>query len=195
MDWFFGGDVAALGWTPLLIFVARLGDVSLATIRIILISRGFKHVAPFVGFFEVLIWLLALSQVVRHLDRPVNYVAYAGGFSCGTWLGMWLEGKIALGLVAVRIITPEDASDLIAELRDARFGVTSFAARGVAGRVRLLFTVVPRKLLGRVLDITRRLHPEAFVSTSDVRSVSEGYFPTASERGTSRLLGLLRKGK
>lgn len=185
----------ALTVVPLLIFVARLCDVSLATLRIILVSRGMRSIAPLVGFFEVLIWLVALGQVMQHLDRPVNYVAYAGGFACGTWMGIFLEGKIALGLLVVRVITAEDATDLIERLRAEQFGVTSVAARGLAGNVRLIYSVIPRKQLERVLDIVREGHPRAFVSTSDVRSVSEGFFPGHRGGGSSRFLGLLRKGK
>ena len=165
---------------PLFIFVARLGDVSLATLRIILISRGMRHVAPVVGFFESLIWLIAISQAMQHLDHWYNYVAYAGGFAAGTWLGIFLESRIALGLLAVRIITQENAEDLIGQLRSARFGVTDFAARGVMGNVRLIFTVIQRKDLEKVLAIVREGHPKAFISTSDVRAVSEGFIPPRS---------------
>lgn len=168
---------------PLFIFAARLGDVTLATLRIILISRGFRRVAPFVGFFEVLIWLIAISQVMQHLDHWYNYVAYAGGFAAGTWVGISLESRLALGLIAVRVITQEDAGDLIETLRDARFGVTDFAARGIRGNVRLILTVIQRKDLQRVLTLIRETHPKAFISTSDVRSVSEGFIPERSDLG------------
>ena len=94
-------------WTligiPLLIFCARLVDVSLSTLRILLISRGMKQVAPFVGFFEVMIWLFAISQAMKHLDHWFNYVAYAGGFAAGTWLGFFFENRLALGLQSVQI--------------------------------------------------------------------------------------------
>lgn len=163
--------------TPLLIFCARLLDVPLATLRIILLARGLKKVAPLVGFFEVLIWLVAIGQVMQHLDRWVNYIAYAGGFAAGTWLGLALESRLALGLLAVRVITAEDAPDVIERLRAEKFGVTDFAARGISGNVRLIFTVIQRKELDRVMEIVRTTHPKAFVSISDVRSVSEGFIP------------------
>jgi len=169
-------EAIALVATPLLIFAARMVDVSLATIRILLISRGLKRVAPFVGFVEILIWLVALGQVVQHLDRWINYVAYAGGFAAGTWAGIVLESKLALGLLAVRIITPDDATDLIERLRSEKFGVTSVAARGVTGQVRLIITVIQRKDLRKVEEIVHALHPHAFLSISDVRAVSEGFF-------------------
>lgn len=161
----------------LLIFCARMVDVSLATVRIILVARGLKRIAPLIGFFEVLVWLFAISQVMQHLDRWYNYVAYAGGFATGTWMGIFLESRLALGLLAVRIITPEDAADLIGRLRSERFGVTDFAARGISGNVRLIFAVIHRRDLEKILEIIRDTHPRAFVSTSDVRSVNEGFLP------------------
>lgn len=175
--------------TPLLIFCARLLDVPLATLRIILLSRGLKKVAPLVGFFEVLVWLIAIGQVMQHLDRWVNYIAYAGGFAAGTWLGIALESRLALGLLSVRVITAEDAPDLIQRLRDEKFGVTDFAARGISGNVRLIFTVIQRKELARVMEIVRTTHPRAFVSISDVRSVSEGFIYDRNARVAPRLWG------
>jgi uncharacterized protein YebE (UPF0316 family) len=167
---------------PVLIFCARLCDVSLATLRIILVARGMKQLAPLIGFFEALIWLLAISQVMQHLDHWYNYLAYAGGFAAGTWMGIWLEGRLALGLLAVRIITTEDATDLIERLRAEHFGVTDFAARGISGNVRLIFSVIQRKDLTRMKEIIRASHPKAFLSISDVRAVSEGFIPEPRAR-------------
>lgn len=152
--------------------------MSLGTFRIILISRGMSRWAAATGFFESLIWLLALSQVFQHLDRPINYIAYAGGYGTGTGLGVLLERRIALGLVAVRIITKEDATGLIEALREQSFGVTRVAARGLQGRVRLIFTIAKRKHLGRLLEIVRQQHPKAFISVSDVRAAEEGFLPS-----------------
>ncbi|HKV10329.1 MAG TPA: DUF2179 domain-containing protein [Thermoanaerobaculia bacterium] len=162
---------------PLLIFCARMADVSLSTLRIILVSRGMRQLAPFIGFFEVLIWLFAISQVMQRLDNWVNLVAYATGFATGTWVGISIERRLALGLLSVQIITPEDATDLIANLRTQRFGATDFAARGISGNVRLIFSVIRRKDFDRLMEIVRSSHPTAFVSVSDVRSVSEGFIP------------------
>lgn len=178
-------------FTPLLIFFARLFDVSLSTVRILFISRGLRALAPVVGFFEILIWLVAISTALQHLDHPINYFAYAAGFAAGTWAGMLFENKLAIGLVAVRIITREDATGLIEALREQDFGVTRVAARGLHGRVRLIFTIAKRKNLGVLMDIIRREHPKAFVSVSDVRSAEEGYLAPGHRRGL--LLGLMKR--
>ncbi|HMB52787.1 MAG TPA: DUF2179 domain-containing protein [Thermoanaerobaculia bacterium] len=160
---------------PALIFLARMSDVTLGTLRIIFVSRGLVRLAPFVGFVEVLVWLVAITQVLQHLDHPVNYVAYAAGFATGTWAGIQIEARLGLGLMALRVITDEDASELTEALRAARFGVTTVAARGIRGKVRLLFTILQRNDLERALEIVRDLHPSAFVSISDVREASEGF--------------------
>ncbi len=189
-------EIVAWVVTPILIFVARIFDVSIGTVRIIMLSRGQRRLAPVLGFFEVLIWLVAIQQIFNHLDNAAAFVAYAGGFAAGNIIGMTLEDKLALGLVAVRVITPNDATDLITELSRAAFGVTSFGAEGVNGNVRLIFTIVPRKQLAAVTDIIRRKHPNAFVSISDVRAVSEGVIPRTGPRLGSRLFpGFIRKGK
>lgn len=172
---------------PLLIFAARVVDVSLGTLRIALVSRGMRRVAPFVGFCESLVWLIAISQVVQHLDRWVHYLAWATGYATGTWVGLFFEEKLAFGLMTVQVITEEDAEDLVVQLRDAEFGVTSVAARGLQGRVRLIHSVIRRRELGRFVDIVKTHHPKAFVSISDVRTASEGYFaePPSPRSGLS----------
>ena len=177
---------------PLLIFCARLTDVSLGTFRIVLISRGTRGWAAVIGFVESIVWLMAIGQAVQHLDRPLSYVAYAGGFAAGTWLGVTIERKVAMGLVAVRIITREDATELIDELGAQQFGVTSLGARGLHGRVRLIFTIVKRKEMGRLLELVRAREPKAFISVSDVRAAEEGFLPRPSRPG---LWGMMAKRK
>lgn len=182
--------------TPLLIFVARLFDVSIGTMRIIFISRGHRALAPMLGFFEILIWLLAIRQVFTHLDNPAAFVAYAAGFAAGNYFGLIIESKVAIGLAAIRIITSEDSKDLIAQLNACDFGVTLVAARGVSGDVQLIFTVVPRRQLETAVGIINRLHPRAFISISDVRSVAEGVFPQTQYGIAGRpLLSGFRKSK
>jgi uncharacterized protein YebE (UPF0316 family) len=188
-------DLWALLGIPLLIFLARLSDVTLGTLRIIFVSRGMRRLAPAIGFVEVLIWLIALTQVMQHLDHPLNYVAYAAGFATGTWAGILVEERLGIGLLSLRIITDADAGELIAALRAEKFGVTTFAARGIRGRVRLLFTILGRRDLNRALDVVRSYHPRAFVSVSDVRAVSEGFIPRRPLLPPFRIFDSQRKAK
>lgn len=191
-------DSGVFTWAilPLLIFAARILDVSIGTIRILFISRGTKFLAPFMGFFEVLIWLLAIGQIMQNLTNVVCYIAYAGGFATGTYVGILIEDKLAMGLLLVRVVTTKDATKLIEYLKSADFGVTHVAAQGVAGEVRIVLTIIRRKNLQRVVEIIRRFNPQAFYSTEDIRFVSKEVYPL--NKGPVRrafLFSLLRQRK
>ncbi|PKN76358.1 MAG: hypothetical protein CVU52_05160 [Deltaproteobacteria bacterium HGW-Deltaproteobacteria-10] len=164
---------------PVLIFSARICDVTLDTLRIIYVSRGMKVAAPMIGFFEVLIWLMAISQIFQNLSNPVCYIAYAGGFAMGNFIGIILEEKMAIGTVVIRIITQRESMQLIEVLKTNRYGVTHVDAQGVMGPVKIIFTIVKRKDIDRVLRIVRACNPLAFFTIEDVRSVRKGVFPLA----------------
>ena len=168
---------------PALIFMARICDVTLDTLRIIYVSRGMKFAAPMIGFFEVLIWLMAISQIFQNLSNPVCYIAYAGGFAMGNFIGIILEEKMAIGTVVIRIITQKDAMQLIEVLKTNRYGVTHVDAQGVMGPVKIIFTIVKRKDIDRVLEIVRTCNPLAFFTIEDVRSARKGVFPLRGTRG------------
>ena len=162
---------------PLLIFLARVVDVALGTMRIILVSKGKKYIAPILGFFEVLIWILAISRIMQNLDNYFNYVAYAGGFAAGNFIGMYIEEKIAMGVMIVRVITQKPADNLIDKLNSLGYGITSVDARGAKEDVSIIYTVIHRNELKRVINIIKHYNPKAFFSVEDVRYVNEGVFP------------------
>jgi uncharacterized protein YebE (UPF0316 family) len=172
---------------PLLIFLARIVDVSFGTLRIIFVSRSMKRLAVLVGFFESLIWLIAISQIVQDLSNVATYFAFAAGFATGNFVGIYLEEKIAVGLLCVRAITRDDASKLVEYLKNSNYGVTTFSARGVQGRVRLLYLVIRRRELAQLMKIIKEHDPKAFISVEDVRAVNEGFFPQTSTSIFSRL--------
>ncbi len=173
---------------PVLIFAARVTDVTLGTLRIIFVSRGVKRLAVLCGFFESFIWLLAVSQIVQNLDNVVSYFAFAAGFATGNYAGMWVEGKLAMGLLAVRVITRADATGLIDFLREKKFGVTSVAARGIRGRTRLIFSIIRRRDLQCFQEAVERFNPGAFISIEDVREVRAGFLPPSPVSGVWRNL-------
>lgn len=183
---------------PLLIFCARIVDVSMSTFRIVFVARGMKHLAPVVGFFEILIWLVAIGQIFRNLNNVVCYLAYAGGFATGNFVGIYIAEKIAIGKVVLRIITSRDSSELQALLKEKNYGVTTVDAQGALGMVKILFSIIPRKTLPDVLALVQRCNPKAFYSIEDVRAVSEGIFPIANglfRGGFAGSLRSLRKSK
>ena len=133
-------------WIPLLIFVARIFDVSFGTLRVLFVSRGLKIRAGLFGFFEVLIWVLVIAQLIQHLNNWVNYVAYAGGFSIGTYIGITLENKLKVGTVLIRIITHQNPSGLINSLKKAGVMITSVDAVGSIESVKIIFMIIKRKM-------------------------------------------------
>ena len=120
---------------PALIFFSRLCDVTLGTLRHIFILKGYKILVPWVGFLEVLIWVVAISQIMKNLNNAACYLAWAGGFAMGSYLGMIIEEKLALGWQVVRIITNQDCELLIDSLKTANHGITIVPAHGAVGQI------------------------------------------------------------
>jgi uncharacterized protein YebE (UPF0316 family) len=162
---------------PVLIFIARVADVSLGTVRVIFITRGLKYFAPIVGFIEILIWLLAIGQIMRNLSQPICYIAYAGGYATGNYIGIWIAEKLSLGVVLIRVITSKDASELLKYLRSAGYGITSVDAQGAAGKVQVVFTIVRKREVESVVNLIKQFNPKAFYTIEEVRFVEEGIFP------------------
>lgn len=183
-------DSSLFTWVllPLLIFLARVCDVTIGTIRILFLSRGDKILAPVLGFFEVLIWLLAIGQIMQNLSNIMCYLAYATGFAFGNFVGIIIEEKLALGKIIVRIITQKEAGELIGSLRSSGFGVTSIKALGVQGRVHVLYSIIERCDIERIIRIIHRFNPKAFYTLEDVRYVKEGIFPDRSRYWRNRLV-------
>ena len=183
---------------PLLIFSFRICDVSLGTLRVIFIARGLKYVAPVIGFFEVIIWLVAIGQVMNNITNVASYIAYGGGFAAGTFIGMKVEERLRLGTVVVRVISPEDVTPLVSCLRQRSFGVTIADGVGSKGKVKIILSVIKRQDLDEVISGIRQYLPKAFYSVEEIRAVAEGVFP---EKRSSLLFnyrdpfGFFRKGK
>lgn len=178
---------------PLLIVLARICDVSVGTLRIIFVARGQKRIAPVLGFIEVFIWVVAIGQIMQNLNNWTTYLAYALGFALGNFAGMWIEEKLAMGVLVVRVITRRDAQPLISHLREHDWGVTVVNAEGATGPVHIIYTVIPRQHLAGVIRIINQFNPHAFYSVEDVRQVREGIFPR-QEPMVNRLIPL-RIGK
>lgn len=162
---------------PVLIFLARICDVSVGTMRIILVGRGHRFIASILGFFEVFIWLVAISQIITNLGSLTNLIAYCAGFAAGTYVGMTIERKISMGTMMVRVIVPQESSHLIMYLIAANFKVTHSDAEGALGKVKIILTIVRRSELKQVLEIIRRFDPQAVYTVEDVRMVSQSGLP------------------
>jgi uncharacterized protein YebE (UPF0316 family) len=179
---------------PLLIFLARTCDVTLATLRNIFISRNIKKIVPFLGFFEVLIWLVAVSQTIHNLHNVACYIAFAGGYSMGIFVGITIEEKLALGKQVLRIITNQDPTSLVSALYDAKMGVTVIEGRGVKGPVKVIFTTLKRKDVQIVDEMIRKYTPNAFYTIEDIRNSSLGVFPEKKGESKYSFLRMLLPG-
>lgn len=166
---------------PLIIFCARIIDVSIATLRLMFLARGARLQTVVIGFFEALLWIIVVSQVIQNLHNVMCYFAYAGGFAAGSFIGMKIEERLALGKVVMRVITQRPAEVLLEQLRANRFGVTSVAAEGAKGPVRILFMVLDRARIAEAGAIIADCNPAAFYTIEDVRHVSEGFFSASTD--------------
>lgn len=164
-------------WGPLLIFGLRIVDVSLGTMRMLFIMRGARFAAPFVAFFEILIWVMAAGAAVRNLGSPLHVVGYAGGFAAGTAVGLWAERKLALGIATVQAFSRGDSDALADALREDGHGVTETVGEGQEGRVGIVSTIVRRRDISDVVGRIEELDPGAFITVYEDTHVRRGWMP------------------
>lgn len=186
---FFDSDLFTFGILPFLIFLSRICDVTIGTIRIVMVSKGQKYWAPILGFFEVFIWLVAITRIIQNLDNWLCYIAYAGGFATGNYIGLIIEEKMAIGIVKIQIITSKEAKQLIENLKNSGYGITHHNAHGGTEEVSIIYTIIKRTEIQKVENIVKTTNPKAFYSVEDVKSVSHGIFPEKS------VIQFWRKGK
>lgn len=178
MDALFSAPIGAL-----IIFFLRIGDVSLATMRMIFAVRGHRAIAAFIGFFEVLIWVIAAGHALQHLDSILHIVGYAAGFSLGNYVGVSLEGRVAIGLSIVRAVVhlkplgngTTTGSEMARMLREAGYAVTEVSGRGRENEVEILIIVAQRKKVPEVMDLIKAVDPKVFLTVEEVRSMQGGY--------------------
>jgi uncharacterized protein YebE (UPF0316 family) len=161
-----------------LIFVLRVLNQSLDTLRIMFMLRGQKLWAWILGFAETVIFVITLSSVINDLNNILNIVAYAGGFASGNTLGIYLEGRLALGFINVRVVSPKRGSALVERLRKEGFAVTEIPARGKDGAVSLLNASVRRRDLIKVRKIVEAVDEKAFITGEEMRPLGRGFWGT-----------------
>ena len=162
---------------PALICLARICDVTLGTIRIITVSKGMKSLATGLAFFEIIIWLFAIGQIMQNLSNFANYIAYATGYAVGNYVGIYIEEKLSLGIVMLRIITKKKADDLIAFLKSAGYGVTNIKANGAYGSVDVIFTIIKRRKCKTVVEIIKKFNPKAVYTVEEIKFANTPPFP------------------
>ncbi len=160
----------------LFIFFARICDVSLMTLRTLMIVRGQRVYAAVIGFFEAVIYIVALNKIFTDLDNPLNLLFYAGGFAAGNYVGSFLEEKLAVGVLTVQVITMKAPLDLTKKLRKKGFGVTVIDGRGKEGTRYILQIILRRKAVKQLRCIIDEWDKEAFWTIFDARTTKGGIF-------------------
>jgi uncharacterized protein YebE (UPF0316 family) len=158
------------------IFILRVCDMTMDTLRVLVVMRGKKLPAWVLGFFQAGVFVVAISSVLRNLDNPLNMIGYAGGFATGNVVGMIIEEKIAIGHIHMRIVSPHLGSAIAEILREGGYAITEIPARGKDGMVTVLNCSVLRKNVGKVHDLVNKIDPEAFITAEDVRPVRRGFW-------------------
>lgn len=159
----------------LLIFVLRVANNAIGTVRLVSLARQQQLTTAILGFFEALIFAITMASVVTDLSNLVNLVAYCLGFSVGSFIGLKLEARFITTYMTVNIVTAERGHDIAVALREHGFGVTEHSGEGLSGEVTMLRSVVNRRDVPRILDIVGKVHPNAFVSVEEARAVQRGY--------------------
>ena len=161
----------------ILIFFAKIVEVSLTTIRIVLITRGEKFYGSVIGFFEVLIWLYVIGTMLVGINEaPLKMITYASGFACGNYIGCILEEKLALGLITINAIVSEKYGETLAKiLRKENVGVTLIEAEGLREEKKMLILHVKRKRKSEILHLIENSEINAVISLADTKSIYGGY--------------------
>jgi uncharacterized protein YebE (UPF0316 family) len=168
----------------------------MGTLRIILLSKGHKRLAPIIGFFEVFIWILVAKQIITDVSNIIAYLAYALGYALGTYVGMAIESKLSLGKVLIRSIINKESEKLIQVLRENHIGLTTINAQGKYGDVKILFIIVNRTELNKVISLINSNNPKAFYTIESIQSVNAGYFSTIpNNEPIVRFTQLFRPGR
>ena len=162
---------------PIVIFFGRICDVSLGTLRIVFVSKGEKRLAPLIGFVVVII-----AQILSRANSLESYLAYAGGYAAGTFIGLHLESRIGLGFVVYRVFTLKSGPELIGSLRACGFGATLIHGTGSVAEIDIVESVIGRKESRKVESLIRAFDPDAFYMTEDVRAKQKGVFSKKERR-------------
>jgi uncharacterized protein YebE (UPF0316 family) len=180
----FSVDSPVFCWVvlPLLIFFARICDQTIGTLRLIFLSKGFKHIVPFLAFFESMIWLIAISQILSHLENAATFVAYGLGFATGNYVGMLVEERLSIGSVIIRIFSKEHIPEFIDVLQKNNYGYTIINAEGSTGELKIVFSIINRKYLSHLIEQINVIDSSTFYTVEEVKSVKRGIFKAAERK-------------
>ena len=166
---------------PILIFISRILDVSLDTLKVVFVSQGYKKLAVLANFLGTLVWIVIVRQVITSMENPMWLLAYAFGASAGTYIGLLISEKVAIGKVAIRANIRNRPDKLITKLRKSGFGVTVTEAHGKIKSSKQLYSVIKGKDVEKYVGIIKKNNPKAFYTVENIKSVNEGIFRTSEK--------------
>lgn len=170
---------------PLMIFVARVSDVTLATVKLMFVVNNARKIAAFLGFFEALITILALSRIMQDASNMAAYVMYAAGFAAGTYIGMRIEEKLAYGSVVIRVISKKIPDSLLEYLASNQHRYSMVDANDQSGNTQILFTVCKRSRVSAFLKNLESTAPEALYTIEGLKQVSHDLLPEQQKKAPS----------
>lgn len=173
LETIFSEEIVLYAIIPLLIAFARVIDVSLGTLRIIMISKGVKVLPSLIGFVEVFIWIVVISKVIQNLDNIFSYLGYAAGFAVGTYIGMVLEEKISIGKVRIRVVTKKNLKTMIEDMRPTRYVFVNTHTDSSYGKIKIINAFIDRKYLENVIRRIKVRDPNAFYTVEELKMVKE----------------------
>jgi uncharacterized protein YebE (UPF0316 family) len=162
--------------SALTIFLLRITDMSLDTLRMLFVMRGRKGLVWTLGFIQSAVFVIAITKVLSNLNNPLTVLGYAAGFASGNLIGMIVEERLAIGHITLQIISQRHGVKLAKALRIAGYGVTEMSARGKDGTVRVLSASVLRKDLAHARHIIHETDEAAFITSEDVRPIRRGFW-------------------
>jgi len=166
-------NIINLALIPLVIFIAKVTEVSLATVGLIFTSKGYKKLATIISFLEIFIYLFAISKIIENMSNIFYYLSYAGGYALGTYIGIWIEEKISIGYTNIRIITKKNADKLEKKLQFEGYKTTKYTADSASSsKVDVVHTIVKRKDINKITQIILDFDKKVFYSVEDIRYVS-----------------------
>jgi uncharacterized protein YebE (UPF0316 family) len=150
-----------------LIFILRVSDMTLDTLRVLFVMRGKKRIAWILGFFQSAIFVLAIGKVLTQVNNPLNILGYAAGFA---------TGNVAIGHININVISPHRGSAIVTHLRQSGYAVTELSGRGKDGMVSLINCSVLRKQVETVRQLVNEIDSDAFITAEDVRPLRHGFW-------------------
>lgn len=180
---------------PLLIFISRIVDVSLGTIRILLISKGKKLSATGLGFIESAVWLLAIREILGNLDNVISYIAYPAGYAAGTYVGMLIEERFIKGKVILRVIVKKDLEALLEDFKEEKQNYTILEGEGLKGNSKILFVVLNQEKINSTLKKIKKHNPNAFYTLESLKYARDPIDLNPKKRNRLMKYRFFKKGK